>query len=218
MAHFSLRAKARLEYFFDRPRYKVARGGTVAVTLFLRETYNHRDGASWLAPGTDGLVHGGVLIEAGTTPSSCPARVKSTPHITGNPAFDFAIIPQLVTYPSASRAGILELSDKPVFGEVVSRDANCETVQMLLGTFVFTAGRLAGEMTFLTATVNDFSVEYPGDNNVTNSGVVLDPLIRPGRAMITVSPGFAWPHFAKDLSGLAETLGALTRGNGYRKS
>jgi hypothetical protein len=60
--------------------------------------------------------------------------------------------------------------------------------------------------------------ETPGDNNVTTSGIVLDPMIRPGRAMITVSPKSAGPHPGGDLSGLADVLGALTKGTGRHRA
>ncbi len=211
-------ARVRLEYFFDRPTYTVIPGGAVAVTVFLRETFDPRDGSPLLAPGTDGLIHGGVLVEASSPPPACPARVKATSNIAGNPAFDFAIIPQLLESKSTHAAGILELSGSPVFGEVASRTATCETVLLPLGTFLFTAGGVPGEVTFITAMISENCAEYPGDNNVTNSGFTLDPLIRPGRAMITVSPKVAGPHFAGDMSGLADVLGALSKGNGKRKT
>ncbi len=115
-------------------------------------------------------------------------------------------------------AGVLELSAKPVFGEVVSKSATCETVLLPLGSFTFTAGKVLGEVTFLTALNTDVRTETPSDCNVTNSGIVLDPLLQPGSAMITVSPKAGAPHFAKNLNGLADVLGALTKDASRRKT
>lgn len=208
--------RVRLEYFFDRSNYAVAPQGAVAVTVFLRETFNPKEWVSLLAPGGEGLVHGGVLVDASTA-AGRPARVKSVSAIAGNPAFDFALIPQLSQSKSASSAGILGLSSDPVFGEVVSKTATSETVLLPLGTFIFTADHFPGDVTFLTAMIADNIAETPGHNVVTTSGIVLDPVISTARAVITVSPKPAVPHLAEDASGLAGVLGSLANGSARRK-
>jgi hypothetical protein len=104
---------------------------------------------------------------------------------------------------SAKVAGILELSSKQVFGEIVSRNATSETVLLPLATFTFTAGKVPGEVTFLTAMVPQVLTLTPGEINVTDSGVVLDRSIEVGTAMITVSPKARGPHSIATLAGLA---------------
>jgi hypothetical protein len=213
-----LPTKARFQWFFDLSNYTVAPEGTVAVTVLLQETFNPKTFSSLLAPGTDGLILGGVLVEVISPLPSCPARVRKSSSITGNPAFDFATVPQLPVPQSATSAGILELSDSPVYGEVVSRSDTCETVLLSLGTFLFTAGTVSGEVNFLTAMVTGNLIGAPGDINVTYSGVQLDGLIQAGSAMITVSPKAAGPHFPGKRSSLADVLGTLSKDTGRRKS
>jgi hypothetical protein len=182
----SVRPRVKLQYFFGASLYAVEPGGEVAVTVYLQETFNPRLGSSLLAPGTDGLVRGSVLIQATPPLSAHPARVRDIASIKGNDEFDFALVPELNATPFADGAGIVELSANPVFGKVVAQSASCETVLLPLGTFTFTAGPIAGEVTQLTA-MDCASDVAPGANNVTCSGLVLNSLIEPGTATITVS-------------------------------
>jgi hypothetical protein len=209
--------RVRLQCFFDQAHYVVGPEGTVAVTVSLQETFNPSATSSLLAPGTDGLIQGGVLVEVGVPAPGYPARVRTPAAIIGNPGFDVAIVPVLPVPKTAHTAGILELSSKPVYGEIVSRSANCETVVLPLGTFVFTAGRVPGEVTFLTAMVTSNINDSTGDVNVTDSGISLDPLIQPGTAMITVAEKVSGPHLPKGLSGVADALGILNKDVGLRR-
>src|SRR5262249_39603320 len=99
---------SRLQYAFDRPEYTVVPGGTVDVTVFLRETVDPATGPSLLAPGGDGLVSIGFAIQA-RTDAARPARVRSASCITGNPEFDFAVIPQLSVPTVENAVGLIAL-------------------------------------------------------------------------------------------------------------
>jgi hypothetical protein len=199
--------RIKLQYFFDRSHYVVAPEETVAVSVSLQETFNPSRSSSWLAPGTDGLTQGGILVEVSTPMPTCPAAVRTTAAIAGNADFDFAIITVVPEEKSLKGAGILELSSKPVFGEIVSRNATSETVLLPLATFTFTAGKVPGEVTFLTAMVPEVLTLTPGEINVTDSGVVLDRSIEVGTAMITVSPKPRGPHSVARLASIANALG-----------
>jgi hypothetical protein len=204
MIDAALYKKLRLQYFFDRSNYTVAPGGTVAVTVFVQETVKPSDDSSLLGPGRDGLIRGGVVVQVGLPAPTKPARVRSTSAIAGNSGFDLAIIPQIPSPSTSACAGILELSQSPVFGEVVSRSATCQSVLLPIGTFTFTAGPVAGEVTFLTAMAMEDAGDIAGGSNVTNSGIVLDPVIQPGTAMITVSKSVRIADSVRELGAAAE--------------
>jgi hypothetical protein len=178
----------RLQFLFGRSNYRVVPGGNVAVSVFLMETFDPNVATSLLAPGTDGLVSGGVVIQADHPAPTHPAHVRTTSAIAGNPAFDFAIIPQLPVPSLANSVGIVELSSTSVFGEEGSRSATCVTVMLSLGTFTFTGGAVPGEVTSLTAMKTEINPRLPGETVVTASGRLLDEFLQPGRATITVEP------------------------------
>jgi hypothetical protein len=180
-------AGPQYQYVFDQANYTVAPGGTVPVTVSLRETFNPQTDTPLLAPGTDGLIGGGVLVQVVSPLPSSPAQVKNTGAIQGNPAFDVALVPQLPAPGVSNSAGLLELASAPVFGTVISQSASSETVDLPLGTFAFTAGGVLGEVNDLVAMNTTIDGVTPSANNVTLSGVVLDPLIQPGTATITVA-------------------------------
>jgi hypothetical protein len=183
--------KLRLQYLFDCSDYRVAAGGDVTVSVFLRETFNPTVASSLLAPATDGLVSCSVVIQACPPTPTHPARVRTTSAIAGNHRFDFAIIPQLPVPSLANSVGLVALSSAPVFGEVGSRTANCVTVLLPLGTFTFTAGAIPGEVTHLTAMNTEINLRMPGECVVTASGLPLDKFLQPGQATITVGPELA---------------------------
>jgi hypothetical protein len=207
----ALLKKVKLQYFFDRSHYVAGPGETVQVNVALQETFNPGASSSLLASGTDGLSQGGVLIEVSSPLPTSPAVVRASSSIIGNSDFDFAVISLLPEKKATNRAGILGLSASPVFGSIVSRSAACETVLLPLATFTFTVGRIPGEVTFLTAMVPDALAITPGEINVTNSGVVLDELIQPGSAMITVGPKATGQRSAEKLAGLASALGSRVK-------
>jgi hypothetical protein len=209
MSNRLLPKQGRFRFFFDRSNYTVVPGGTATVTIFVQETFKPRDEESLLAPGTDGLIRAGVVVQVGAPLPNQPAFVRTTAAILGNPGFDLAVVARMPSVESPGNAGIVELSTKPVFGEVVSRSPNCETVLLPLGTFTFTAGKVLGDVTSLTALVTADYPETCSENNVTDSGVVLDELIEPGIALIVVSqkPPEAIPSSARSV---ADMLAAMS--------
>jgi len=211
MSNPALPRRVKLQYFFDRSHYVVGPEETVAVSVSLQETFNPSLSASLLAPGTDGLIQGGTVVEVSTPIPTCPALVRTTAAIVGNSDFDFATISLLPVQKSAKTAGVLALSGKPVFGAIVSRNATSETVLLPLATFTFTAGKVPGEVTFLTAMTPAALTVTPGDINITDAGVVLDAHIEVGTAMITVAPKSKGPHAASRFTGIANALGERHR-------
>ena len=67
---------------------------------------------------------------------------------------------------SADTAILQALSTTPVYGEVVSRSINCQTVLLRLGTFTFASGTAPGHSTALTASVSFNPSDAPGDSNI----------------------------------------------------
>jgi hypothetical protein len=180
-------AGPQYQYVFDRSNYTVAPGGAVAVTVSIQETLNPQTETSLLAPGTDGLIGAGLLVQVAAPLPISPAHVKSTGAIQGNSAFDVAQVPQLPAPGVANSAGLLELASSPVFGTITSQTATSETVLLTLGTFLYTGGNLPGEVNNLLAMNTTIDGLTPSANNVTASGIVLDPLLQPGSATITVT-------------------------------
>jgi hypothetical protein len=208
MSQWSLPRHGRFQFCFDRANYAAAPEGTATVVVFLRETLNPRTQESLLAPGTDGLLSAGVVVQVGGPLPDHPAFVRTTAAILGNPAFDLAVVARMPAPEYPDSAGLVELSTEPVFGEVVSRSPVCVTVLLPLGTFTFTAGKGLGEVTFLTAMATEGHPDPSGETNVTDSGVVLDPWIQPGTALITVSAKAPAPKPVSAAS-VAELLAAM---------
>jgi hypothetical protein len=200
MSRRSLTRDGSFQYYFDRPEYTVAPGGTAALTLFLWETFDPRAEEPRLAPGTDGLVSAGVVVRVGDLLLTDPDRAPTIRATLGNTEFDFGLVarPPAPEFPGS--AGLVELATKPVFGEVVSRTPTCVSVLLPLGAFTFAAPADAEGVTFLTALVTDGYPDTCDEKNVTDSGAVLDHLIRPGMAMVRVSaePPAAKPGRASD--------------------
>jgi hypothetical protein len=178
-------AGPQYQYVFNQANYTVAPGGSVAVTVSIQETFNPQTDTSLLAPGTDGLVGAGVLVQVAAPLPSSPAQVTNPGAIQGNSAFNLFQLPQLPAPGVPNSAGLLELASNPVFGTITSQSPTSETVLLPLGTFTFTAGNVSGEVDNLVAMDTTIS-GTPSANNVTNSGVVLDSLLQSGTATITV--------------------------------
>jgi hypothetical protein len=179
------------QYVFNQSNYTVVPGGMVAVTVSVQETLNPQTDGSLLAPGTDGLIGGGLLVQVVAPLISSTAQVKSTSAIQGNSAFDVIQLPQLPATGVPGSAGLLELANNPVFGTITTQTATSETVLLPLGTFIFTAGSVPGEVDDLVAMNTTIDGITPSANNVTASGIVLDPLLQPGSATITVTSTIA---------------------------
>jgi hypothetical protein len=185
----------RFRYSFDRSEYSVAPGDTVAVTVYLRETFDPSTSSSLLTVGSDGLISGALRLQIGSPIPTRPARVQSASAIVGNPRFDFAIIPQLPETMFENSAGIIALSSNPVFGEIGLATRQCVTVSIELGTFGYTAGPVPGEVTCLLASNLGIHPRMSTDYLVTASGLVLDDRMEPDVAIIKVNPQASSAHF-----------------------
>jgi hypothetical protein len=187
MSRRPLPRDVRFQYYFDRPKYDVAPGGTAGVTLFLRETFDPRAKKPRLAPGTDGLVSAGVVVRVGSLRATDPGRAPTITAALGNSEFDFGLVARAPAPQSPSSAGIVLLATRPVFGEVVVRTPSCVNVLLPLGAFTFAAPADAEGVAFLAALVTDGYPDTCDEKNVTDSGSVLDGRIRPAIAIVTVS-------------------------------
>jgi hypothetical protein len=207
-----LRAGPSYQFVFDQSNYTVSPNGTVTVGVGLQETFNPQTDTPVLAPGTDGLVGAGVQVQTVSPFPTMPAQVKSLAAISGNSAFSAAFVPQLPVPGTTNSPGLVELAFPPVFGTVTFSSPTLETDVVPLGTFTFTAGSVVGEVTNLLALNTTLDPSMPSSNNVTLSGIVLDPLIAAGTATITVvaSPVIPEP------SGLALVLVAIAGAAGRR--
>lgn len=174
------------QFVFDKSNYTVAPNGTVTVGVSLQETFNPQTDTPVLAPGTDGLVGAGVQVQTVSPFPSSPASVKNITDINGAAAFSTFVLPQLPVPGTTTGAGLLELAPGAVFGTVTFSSPLLEIVDLPLGTFTFTAGGVPGQVTTLSALNTTIAPGVPSSNNVTTSGIVLDPLIAPGSATITV--------------------------------
>jgi hypothetical protein len=208
MARRPLPQDGRFQYYFDRPKYTVAPAGTAAVTLFLRETFDPRSYRPRLAPATDGLVSAGVVVRVASLFATDPDRAPTIAATLGNPEFDFGLIARAASPEFSGSAGIVQLATRPVFGEVVARTPTCVNVLLPLGTFTLAFPQGAGDAMFVTALVTDGYPDTCDDKNVTDSGAVLDGLIRPGLAMVTVAAGAPAAKLGR-ASGGAAALAAL---------
>lgn len=179
-------AGPQYQFVFDRSNYNVAPGDKVAVTVSIQETFNPQTDSPLLAPGAPGLVGAGVLVGVVAPLPSHPALVTGPSAVQGASAFNLLQTPQYPAPVVPNSAGLLELSYGPVFGTITSQTPTSETVLLPLGTFTFTAGTVPGEVTHLVAMNTTINGTTLSSNNVTSNGIVLDPLLLPGSATITV--------------------------------
>jgi hypothetical protein len=168
-------ASARADYSlsFDQANYTVGVGQVFDVRVFLVET----PGTSVLQ--TDGLFGAGMDLNYNLPPAvSDPAQVTSvSPPIGLDPTANLftSITPSI-----GSNAGVATLIWDNGIGPILfpSNGSN----EILVGTFEFTAGLTAGQVTNL-------SLDIPttlGGQFVTGVGDVLDASISVGTATITV--------------------------------
>ena len=157
---------------FGQTNYTVAANGTVAVSVFLRET-----GTTNLA--TVGLIAGDFrLLFNDTLRVAQPAQVISR---TPNSAFDSPAPTQpaivAATATTTGNAGIVQSSFDPVLASTATPGL------ILLGQFTFQVGATAGVVTQLR--VVDF--DPTADGLVLTNGTVLDTSVGVGTASITVT-------------------------------
>lgn len=160
-------ASAALVYSFGQSNYTVAPGETVIVDVFLQQT----DTTTILTD--EGLIGGGVRVFFDDSAPTEPAQVLSKTDIIPNPAFDDTFLGADLILDAGVSAGFEDSIHDTLSPLVGSR--------ILLGSFVFTAGTIGGEVTNLTAT--DLRT---GDQNVAGDFTGLDSMISNGAATITV--------------------------------
>lgn len=171
-------ARSDLMYAFGQADYVVDPGATVDVQVFLREVVGAGE-TSILA--TDGLFGAGVRV---TFAGADPAVVAAESDVAGAPGFDLA--PPIVDLAAGASAGLAQSVDfLDPDARVLGTPDGPDAYMILLGTFRFTAGSVAGGVTTLTAI--DFAPGGSSDTITAGSNpIVLDGLIAAGSATITV--------------------------------
>jgi len=166
------------QYVFGNSSYTVACDGTVDVSVYLQETVGPQ-GTPVLSSSGVGLSTAGVKVLFSDPPQPIqPTRVLKLTDIWENMAFDFPTPSLTDTDADLALATLLNPS---VTGEEISPGV----YRLLLGTFHFTAGTVAGESTPIRAT--DYDPRF--DDVVTGGDMrVLDNLIQDGSATITTVP------------------------------
>jgi hypothetical protein len=193
----SLHAAIQYRFRFDQAQYTVAPGGTVDVNVYLREEYDPLDSPLL---NTEGLGGAGVRIDFGALPT---AVVLSDSDIQPNNGLDFFYVDQ--TSSSAGFSGFVLL------GPALMATAAPGVNEILLGSFTFTAGLIAGNTQIEAIDFDPFfddNVTF-GDNLTCKPPTALDALILPDSATITVAGNETVPEPASMVAWLALSTSAL---------
>jgi hypothetical protein len=198
-------AGSTYQFTFDQASYQVDPGAQVLVNVYLQEQVS--DGsASVLA--TEGLIGAGVRVsfDQSSLPSD-PARITGVGNILlndGPGAFSGGF--QSAEVAPGSYAQLMETVDS-LSAPVHATNLGVGLFRILIGTFRFTAGQIAGQTTWITAG------DIPDSSDlITGGGVALDSLVTPGRASIEVRSAVGAVPEPSGLIGL--TIGILGTG-GY---
>lgn len=164
--------RADMIYAFDKDTYTVAPGGYITVRLFLREA-----GSDVLA--TDGLYSAAGRIDLiGTIPSE-PAQVPGLGFFEPNTAAGFDGGSHFFRAPDLPPGSVgFSLDVDPSSPPVMS------TGDLLLASFTYQAGSMAGEVTRLRA--SDL-FQSPSDDTISGQGIVLDDSLGTAEARIVVT-------------------------------
>jgi hypothetical protein len=189
---------------FDQSTYQVDPGGKVVVSVFLQEQVT---GGSTSVLATDGLIGAGMRLSFDVAPlPSDPAKILSLGDVTlndGPGAFSGGV--QSLMLNPGSYVDLTETVDvnNPA---VTATDLGGGLFQILIGSFGFTAGSIAGQVTTIQAG------DIPGSFQdwITGAGDELDPLISAETARIEVR-GAAVP----EPSGLIGLTVGLIGAGGY---
>lgn len=174
---FASRAHGDLIYAFDQSNYQVAVNGTIDVQVFLQQFGSIAGDPADLS--TDGLTSGSVQLFFNDTPPSDPAEVLMTSDILPNPALDDTLLgAEFDLNPGVSAAFVDGVDFTPLLG-----------TNILLGTFTFTAGSVAGEVTNLRT--SDWRAF---DDTVAGNFAALDGVIGNTTATITTFSSAAVPE------------------------
>ncbi len=174
------RAGSTYQVAFDQSTYQVDPGGSVVVSAYLQEQVT---GGSTSVLATDGLIGAGMRLSFDVAPlPSDPARIVSLGDVTLNDGpGGFSGGSQSLVLNPGSFVDLTETVDvsSPA---VTATDLGNGLFQILIGSFRFTAGSIAGQVTTIQAG------DIPGtfQDWITGTGDVLDPLLTAGTARIEV--------------------------------
>jgi hypothetical protein len=170
-------------FVFGQTSYSATPGGKVAVPVYWQETVGTGETAVLDPLSAVGMFNQGVQVRWNdpTVPSH-PATVASTADIACNSAFSDTMFRDLSV--SSDYAQLSEdTTDVSTF--VYGTEISANVWRQLIGTFTFTAGSVAGEVTHLRATryVNS---QGPGDYIIDANGGSYDGVTAEATATITV--------------------------------
>jgi len=188
---------------FDQSNYVVSPGGQVAVEVFLRQTGTPGAGETNVLGGSGAVGVTGTGVTITFPVGANDAQVLSASDISGNSAFDNAGFGPVTSVSGGSallsQAVIL---GSPVLGTAVSGLTN--TYDCFLGTFQFTAGLQAGQVTTIGASI-PLSPHSSDNVAATSPEPTVLTNIESAAATITVQSVTAVP----EPSSLRVVLGAL---------
>lgn len=175
--------QAAYQYIFDQTNYAANISGTVAVNVYLQETET-----TVLQQGVGaGLAGAGVKVVFCDPPlPSSPAKVLSSSAIVNTshfPAVWSKGVSDGVHGSLLLGAGFDPDTDEPVDVYGGETFAGSGIYRALLGTFTFTAGAVASQVTYIRAT--DYAAT---SDTITGDLMALDDLIADGMATITTVP------------------------------
>lgn len=170
----SARADYMYRYVFDQTNYVALPGQSFSVGVFLQETATGDD-PSRLA--TEGLFGVSVRVRF----DEAPAQILALDDILPNTAEfndELFLFTDLMPGRRAEFTAAIDLLSPPVFGMEIAPNV----FRVFLGSFRFTAGSAPGR-------VSIFALDIPETTDtITDAGFVLDPLLLPASATITVVP------------------------------
>lgn len=165
---------------FDQSSYIVAPGGTIDVTILLRETVTGGDTAR-LAPGNnDGIFFMGVGLDFSSVASGPGSIIGAETDVTINPQFNDSFVNDIDLDLGASMLIVDAATTDPNGIEVGPVSANVYEVE--LATITFTAGAL-GSVTDLTLSDNPDLASL----TVFADSFVIDSIASYGSSSISVA-------------------------------
>lgn len=174
---------------FDQSNYVASPGGQVAIEVFLRQTGTPGAGETNVLGGSGAVGVTGTGVTITFPVGTNDAQVLNASDISGNSAFDNAGFGPFTSVSGGSALlSQAVIFGSPVLGTAVSGLTN--TYDCFLGTFQFTAGLQAGQVTPISAAIPLF----PNSNdNVAATSPLPTGLtsIAGGGATITVEGGVA---------------------------
>ena len=141
--------------------YNVVPGGTLALKFYLYETFDAAGGETAILDDGEGLFSAGLaVVRVGAVPGD-PAGILALADIVPNAAFNepTPTISPLKALDSAGGASLLENRDIAESAGVGPENPAADVRRVLLGTFTFTAGAVAGQTTSFRIADNDAATQ-----------------------------------------------------------